>query len=73
MKIITPPIRIDYEDMFLCDAEHQLKIKFNPKVSSLKTTLSESKTDTMGSKYPFFSRNAVLAYKEFPISGLISY
>ena len=63
----------DYEDMFLYDGERQLRIKFNPKVSSFKTTLLESKNDTIGSKYPTFFRNGRTAYKDFPISGLLSY
>lgn len=63
----------DFEDMFLWDGERQLKIRFNPKVSSFKTTLLESKIDTIGSRYPFIFRNGNVAYKEFPISGLISY
>jgi hypothetical protein len=33
----------------------------------------ENKVDTIGSKYPFFSRNGTVGYKEIPISGLISY
>jgi hypothetical protein len=33
----------------------------------------ESKTDTIGGKYPFFFRNGQVGYKEFPINGLISY
>lgn len=63
---------VDFEDMFLSDGERQLKIKFNPKVSSFKNTLLESKMDTLGGKYPFFFRNGNTSYKEFPISGLIS-
>lgn len=63
----------DFEDMFLWDGERQLKIRFNPKMSSFKTTLLESKIDTIGSRYPFIFRNGSVAYKEFPISGLISY
>ena len=63
----------DFEDMFLWDGERQLKIRFNPKVTSFKTTLLESKVDTIGSRYPFIFRNGSVAYKEFPISGLISY
>ena len=63
----------DFEDMFLTDGNRQLKIKYNPKVSSYKTTLLETKTDTIGSKYPFIFRNGNVGYKEFPISGLLSY
>ena len=62
-----------FEDMFLYDGKRQLKIRFNPKISSFKTTLQEQKTDTIGGTYPAFFRNGQLAYKEFPISGLISF
>jgi hypothetical protein len=71
--MITDAIYADFEDMFLWDGYRQLKICFNPKVSSFKTTIQESKTDTIGSKYPFFFKNGVVGYKEFPISGLLSY
>ena len=66
---ITP----DFENMFLTDGEKQLKIKYDPKVSSFKDTILESKTDTIGGQYPFFFRNGQVRYKEIPISGLISY
>lgn len=68
------PISIDYEDTFLTDITgKQLCIKFNPKVSSFKDIIQEAKTETIGSKYPFFFRNGYINYKEIPISGLISY
>lgn len=66
-------ITADFEDMFLTDGERQLKIRYNPKVSSYKPTLLESKIDTLGSQYPFIFRNGNVNYKEFPISGLLSY
>ena len=65
-------IQADFEDMFLFDGNRQLKLKFNPKVSSFKTTRLETKTDTIGGTYPHFFRNGNVAYKEFPISALIS-
>ena len=63
----------EFEDMFLYDGERQLKIRFNPKVNSFKNDLQEQKIDTIGSKYPFIFRNGNICYKEFPISGLISF
>ena len=66
---ITP----DFENMFLTDGEKQLKIKYDPKISSFKDTILESKTDTIGGQYPFFFKNGQVRYKEIPISGLISY
>ena len=68
------PISLDYEDILLLGINGKgLKIKFDPKISSFKNTILESKTDTIGNKYPFFFRNGNVNYKEIPISGLISY
>lgn len=71
-KQISQPILAKFEDMFLYDGKRQLKIRFNPKVSSFKNYTLESKIDTIGSKYPFFFKNSAVKYKEFPLSGLIS-
>lgn len=70
---IAEPILADFEDMFLWDGQKQLKIRFNPKVSSFKTTLMEQKMETIGSQYPFIFKNGIVNYKEFPIAGLISH
>ena len=72
-KIESNIVEADFEHAFLYDGERQLKIKYNPKISSFKNTLLESKVDTIGSKHPFIFRNGNVKYKEFPISGLISY
>ena len=62
----------DLDHLFLSDANKQLKVKFNPKVSSIKTIVPETKIETIGSKYPFFFRNGAVEYKEIPLSGLIA-
>ena len=69
------PIEViaDFEDMFLYDGQKQIKLRFNPKVSSFKINHLEQKTDVIGNRYPIFFRNSIVEYKEFPISGLISY
>ena len=72
-KIYSEIVLSDFEDSFLYDGKRQLKIKYNPKVSSFKQTLQEAKTVTLGQQYPFILRNGKVNYKEFPISGLISY
>lgn len=72
-KIKSNEVTAQFDDMFLFDGEKQLKIQYNPKVTSFKTVIQETKSDTIGSKYPFFYRNQAVNYKEFPISGLISY
>ena len=50
----------------------QLKLKYDFQVSSYKTNISESKTDTIGSKYPFIRRNGNMYYRSFPITGTIT-
>lgn len=72
-RTLSNEVTADFEDMFLWDGERQLKIRFNPKVSSFKNTRLEQKIDTIGSRYPFIFRNGIVNYKEFPIAGLISY
>lgn len=72
-KVYSNEILGDFEDLFLYDGEKQLKVKYNPKVTSFKNTRMEAKVDTIGSKYPFIFRNGNVQYKEMPISGLISY
>ena len=72
-KIESDPVYSDFEDMFLWDGKQQIKIRFNPKVSSFKINHLEQKTDVIGNRYPIFFRNNIVEYKEFPISGLISY
>ena len=66
-------VEVVFEDAFLFDGKRQLKIKYNPKISSFKSNLLEQKTNTIGAKFPIISRNGHVSYKEFPISGLISY
>ena len=50
----------------------QLKLKYDFQISSWKTNLSESKTDTIGSKYPYIRRNGNMYYRSFPITGTIT-
>jgi hypothetical protein len=72
-RILSDEIYADFEHSYLFDGERQLKIMFNPKVTSFKIDRQEAKIETIGSKFPFIFRNGNVEYKEFPISGLISY
>lgn len=72
-RIESREIYADFEHAFLFDGQRQLKIKYNPKVTSFKANVLETKTDTIGGKHPFIFRNGKVYYREFPISGLISH
>lgn len=70
---ITELKDVDFEHMYLSDKDRQIKLAFNPKVSGFKNYVLEQKQDTIGGKYPYFFRNGDVDYKEFSISGLLSY
>lgn len=70
---IKTRITATFEDAFLFDGDRQLRIRYNPRVSSFKTDVLESKMDTLGGRTPYFFRNGNVSYKDFPISGLVSY
>lgn len=62
----------DFFHMFIVRQDRQLGVKFNYSISSMKPVVSRTKFDTLGGKYPKFTENAVLNYKQFSISGMIS-
>ena len=71
---MTHPVQRTFNYSYLLGAGgKQLKLQFNNTVSNYKPQLYDSKTDTIGSKYPFISRNAVVDYRIFPIGALISF
>lgn len=72
-KVTTNTIYADFEDSFLFDGQHQLRIRFDPKMSSFKINVQEAKTDTIGGQYPIIQRNGQSYYREFPIAGLLSH
>ena len=62
----------NFEDIFLVNAERQLRIKFNPTISGFKYNTMESQQVTLGSQFPFVKRNGNNFYRSFSISGLIT-
>lgn len=72
-KTAEVEIYIDYEDIFLSDTSgRQLKVRLNPTISAIHETLLEQKVDTIGGRYPFFTRNGSVRYRDFQIGGLIT-
>ena len=67
--------KCEFEGQYLIDVKNQiqLNISYNNAINSFKHNRLETKTDTIGSKYPVFFRNPYTGYREFPLSGTISY
>lgn len=70
--MIPESVMLNFEYIFLTSGDKQLKIEFNPSLTSFKHTISEVRTDTIGSKYPFIRRNGYVDYVQFPLGGFIS-
>ena len=63
----------EFEHAFLLGTDYrQLKLKYDFNISSANITVSEAKTDTIGSKYPFVRRNGNMYYRTFQCTGLIT-
>lgn len=72
MTIFKNPILVELQHIYLVGKDRQLKLSFNPSISSIKQNISEVKIDTSGSKYPYVKRDGYLNYTDFPISGTIN-
>lgn len=62
----------EFYDAILSRGEQQFKIQYNYSISSFKPVVNRAKVDTLGGRFPKFAENAILNYKQFSISGLIS-
>ena len=63
----------EFEHAFLLEENNlQLKLKYDFNISSSNITIAESKTDTIGSQFPFVRRNGNMYYRTFQCSGLIT-
>lgn len=72
-KIVEDMVMVVFDDIFLTRQNKQLRIEFDPQISSFGYQVAEAKTDTIGSQFPFVRRNGKLKYREFPISGQITH
>lgn len=71
-RLESGEVEVNYEHSYLLGENKQLKIKFDPKISSFKHTILAAKQDTLGGKYPLILRNGQSYYAEFQIDGLIT-
>lgn len=71
--ISQDPIMIYSDDIFLISEGKQLKIRYNPVISSFNIKTIEMPIETIGNPYPFIRRNADVYYKTFALSGTITH
>lgn len=67
------PILLDLDSIFLSDEDTQFLVALNEDVGGFKYVVTESVTNTLGSKYPFVRRGANTKYRQFNIGGMISF
>ena len=65
-------IMTDFYDMFLKRMGKKVPIRYNYKITSAKPTVSRTKIDTLGGKYPKFAENGNMNYRQMSVTGLIS-
>ena len=64
--------RIFDHSYFLEENNKQLKITFDPNISTFSNRVNDFKIETVGGKFPFISRNAAVQYRTFAITGTIA-
>ena len=69
----SSPVILNLETTFLADEDTQFPVMLNEDVSGFKFVVSESVTNTLGSKFPFIRRNANTKYRQFNLGGMISF
>lgn len=69
----TSVVMVVFDDIFLVDSKQQLRVRFDPQISGYSHVVSESLTQTIGSKYPFIRRNGNTDYRTFTLTGTISH
>ncbi len=70
----SEPVSIIYEDIYLVgEGGRQLRIRYSPTISTMKTNIRDARIETIGSKYPFIIRSGNVAYREFPLTGTITH
>lgn len=62
----------EFYDAILSRGDKLFRIWYDYKISSMKPVVNRTKIDTLGGKYPKFAENAILNYKQFSISGMIT-
>lgn len=75
-KIVTPDTicgPIYTEDTFLDGDGKQLKLRFDPQLSTFNIKTSFATIETIGSQYPYIRQNGNLYYKTFSLSGTITH
>lgn len=67
------PVFMLGEHSYLTNSEGTLKLKLNDSIGSFKYNINQTVTTTLGSEFPFIRRNAATNYRQFDISGMISF
>ena len=70
---ISDPVSVSLEDIVLVSEGVQWTLRYNPQVTNMKKTVTNSIVQTIGGEYPIVIRGGQSKYRTFTIGGLISY
>lgn len=60
------------DSAFLTTKYHQLRLQGNVSLTSFKKNVSDNFQTTIGSKYPFYSRNSEIGYRSFQLQAVVT-
>lgn len=72
ITMLNKTVMIRFDHIYLDAEGKQIKVKFNPNISSFQRIIKEQKIETIGNQYPVIKRNANTNYRCFPLSGTIT-
>ena len=71
--IVEGPILSVFDNAFLTGQGTQLCVRFNTNISNYRHNFGDNIVTTLGSQYPYVSRNGTMNYRSFSLSGTIAY
>lgn len=73
MATAATEIETEVNDIHLLGENKQLSIRFNPNITNFKYVTQESISNTLGGKFPIVRINGDTKYRQFNLSGTLSF
>lgn len=67
------PMLVNYDSIYLQDKDTLLAIRYNPAITNFKYVSQENITNTIGGRYPVVRINGDTNYRQFTLTGTLSF